>query len=521
MAERMTSDKGVLQFSSGQPREQSAAPKLAKAILVPSWQRARDLSCSAVLAGEMCVVVTGLPGTGKTLLVDTVARALQSTGWTVVTSIARLPSNDEFAALTGSAAILIDDADRLSATELRTLNRLRQCSVLLAGAVGLEKRCPADSRVTLAPLSLDEVETYVGSWLEQSGLDPDLIAEPTTLHLAEVSAGIPRALRILLAGALKGARAEGSEQIEEHHIDNAAWHHVEHTSARLLKQALSAPEPANEPKRSKPAPARPDLEQRLSQAPFADPHTTDARVPSRVLGLAGVSVAVIVAAGFLTWDHWSQWATSAYNGFVAVREAVLPAPIPARVSAATPAQTRTDTTLMAASTKPGEEPSKPAEIQSLRPVEAIPFEPPGLTPVEPVRSIVAATPQASPEAPDVRAAPSASLMAAQSQSSLPPTFFPEPLPPEVIQLLNQRGQQMIDLNDYSAARLLFSRAAESGSIKAMLALGRSYDPTIIDSGASKSGSDPAQAGRWYRKAAALGNSDAAILLRQLERGARE
>ncbi len=80
---------------------------------------------------------------------------------------------------------------------------------------------------------------------------------------------------------------------------------------------------------------------------------------------------------------------------------------------------------------------------------------------------------------------------------------------------------MIDLNDYSAARLLFSRAAESGSVKAMIALGRSYDPTIPGSLASKAGTDPAEAAQWYGRAAALGSSDAATLLRQLQLSARE
>ena len=292
-AERAMSDKAVLQFAPAQPRSQSGARAASsvtsgKAMLVPSWQRARDLSCSALLAGEMCVVVTGLPGTGKTVLVDTVARALRSTGWNIVTYAARLPSDAEFAELTGSAAILIDDADRLSATELRTLNRLRQCSVLLAGAVGLEKRCPADSRVTLAPLPLGEVASYVELWLGQAELSPDLVTEAAVAHLSEVSAGIPRVLNILLADSLKRARADGSDQIEQHHIDNAAWRYVEHTAARRLNRAASGSTTA--PSSAKPAPSRLDanFETRLAHAPFANAPAVDARtslVSARTLGL--------------------------------------------------------------------------------------------------------------------------------------------------------------------------------------------------------------------------------------------
>lgn len=506
------SDKGVLQFSSAQPRSQSGTPVASKAILVPSWQRARDQSCSALLAGEMCVVVTGLPGTGKTLLVDTVARALRSTGWTTVTLAARLPSNAEFATLKGSAAILIDDADRLSATELRTLNRLRQCSVLLAGAVGLEKRCPADSRVTLTPLPLDEVATYVRLWLERADLDPDLITEAAVAHLTDVSAGIPQALSMLLVDSLKAAQADGSEQIEEHHIDNAAWHHVEHTAARRLNRA--GLHSIAEPRTAKPIPALldADLEKRLSLAPFADAPVGDERVPLvsfRALGYIGFGLAVglLTAAALLTVPQWSQWAVATYSAIAPKRDAP-------SASTATPLVAPTVSEIPPVAEPPVAEPpvSEPPVPASAAPAIGQPG---------PAENVPSAASPPSPEIGEVRAAHSAPPNSVPVDASLPASASALPLAPAVVRMLNQRGQEMIDLNDYSAGRLLFSRAAESGSVKAMIALGRSYDPYISGSVAPVADVDPAQAARWYGKAAALGSSDAAILLQQLERGPRE
>ena len=77
-------------------------------------------------------------------------------------------------------------------------------------------------------------------------------------------------------------------------------------------------------------------------------------------------------------------------------------------------------------------------------------EPPPVETVEstPPDPVVAPAPQPSPETTDAQtAAPVIPPIA----RSLPSPAAPEPLSPAVITLLNQRGQQMVDLNDYSAA----------------------------------------------------------------------
>ena len=51
-----------------------AAPCFPQAVPFPRWQRARDCACAALLAGETRLLLTGPVGSGKTLLVNDIAR---------------------------------------------------------------------------------------------------------------------------------------------------------------------------------------------------------------------------------------------------------------------------------------------------------------------------------------------------------------------------------------------------------------------------------------------------------------
>ena len=87
---------------------------------------------------------------------------------------------------------------------------------------------------------------------------------------------------------------------------------------------------------------------------------------------------------------------------------------------------------------------------------------------------------------------------------------------ELTVLLLRRGQELLALGDISAARRMFSRAAEEGSPAAMLELGRTYDPGERTS--KKNSADPEVAMKWYQSAARAGNAEAgAILQRARER----
>ncbi len=75
--------------------------------------------------------------------------------------------------------------------------------------------------------------------------------------------------------------------------------------------------------------------------------------------------------------------------------------------------------------------------------------------------------------------------------------------------------------DISAARLLYERAAEAGSGPAAVEAGRLRDPAYLARlGAIGMAADPTAAAAWYRRAVALGDTDASALLQRLEEAAR-
>jgi TPR repeat protein len=82
--------------------------------------------------------------------------------------------------------------------------------------------------------------------------------------------------------------------------------------------------------------------------------------------------------------------------------------------------------------------------------------------------------------------------------------------------LMARGQEFLALGDISAARLFYERAAESGSARAMTALGTTYDPDFLARiKAVGIRPDPALAAEWYRKAMAFDGTEAAFCSKRL------
>jgi hypothetical protein len=136
---------------------------------------------------------------------------------------------------------------------------------------------------------------------------------------------------------------------------------------------------------------------------------------------------------------------------------------------------------------------------------------PGVVPAASVRRIapVAPTPRAALPAAETRVAPSvASPPAAASTVEVPDR--------EEIAALLARGRAYIADGDVAAARLVLRRAVEYGDPQAALALGGTYDPTVLKRlGVVSYLADPTQARDWYRKAAELGSADAPQRLEQL------
>jgi type II secretory pathway predicted ATPase ExeA len=93
----------------------------------------------------------------------------------------------------------------------------------------------------------------------------------------------------------------------------------------------------------------------------------------------------------------------------------------------------------------------------------------------------------------------------------------ETLSPEVMAALMKRGEQSLALGDIAAARLLFQRAAEAGNARAALAMGKTYDPNYLPIGSAQGEKpDPVRAATWYRRAATLGEAQAADLLQRIK-----
>jgi TPR repeat protein len=83
------------------------------------------------------------------------------------------------------------------------------------------------------------------------------------------------------------------------------------------------------------------------------------------------------------------------------------------------------------------------------------------------------------------------------------------LDPEKIKLLTKRGEQFIAAGDVVTARIAFQRAAEAGDANAAIALGATYDPTVLARfGVVGITADVSEARSWYRKAEKLGSPEA-------------
>jgi hypothetical protein len=84
--------------------------------------------------------------------------------------------------------------------------------------------------------------------------------------------------------------------------------------------------------------------------------------------------------------------------------------------------------------------------------------------------------------------------------------------------LIKRGKDFLAQGNFALARLLFKRAADAGSAEAALALGSTYDPSVIKQlGAVSITPDIDAALKWYQTAADHGSAEAAGLFANLMR----
>ncbi len=112
--------------------------------------------------------------------------------------------------------------------------------------------------------------------------------------------------------------------------------------------------------------------------------------------------------------------------------------------------------------------------------------------------------------------------AVQPAALAPTPEAPAPAPPTVREddpqtlKLVARADQLLELGDLAAARLLYQAAADAGSVDAALHVGRTYDPIFLEvSGLFGARPDPGKALGWYETAREGRHADAAKFITRL------
>ncbi len=114
-----------------------------------------------------------------------------------------------------------------------------------------------------------------------------------------------------------------------------------------------------------------------------------------------------------------------------------------------------------------------------------------------------------------------------ANAALPTEPQPEPAPavhhsalsPAVEKAMADRALDQLKNGDVAAARLIYEHLAANGSALGALSMAKTYDPEVLlGLGVVGMRPDPAEARRWYQRAAELGSEPAAQRLRSLASG---
>ena len=173
-----------------------------------------------------------------------------------------------------------------------------------------------------------------------------------------------------------------------------------------------------------------------------------------------------------------------------------------------------------------------ASASATRVVDAAPA---GLTAAQPAAAVLAAAPP-TPEAPPAPPPPVTLLASAaspptqevsalapadtRSTAAEPPASEPRrALSPEQRQAMASlvaRGKDLLRNGDFSSARLILERAADSGEADAALMLGSTYDPTVLAQlGIRRQVANIELARTWYERAQEFGSTEASSRLKTL------
>ena len=160
------------------------------------------------------------------------------------------------------------------------------------------------------------------------------------------------------------------------------------------------------------------------------------------------------------------------------------------------------------SLRPASPSEKPTESQ----------RPPRSTFISPDQSALNQPMQPIPPASDTLPATNAAPISVAQSATPAPNDPAVQLDSDEMTRLIKRGKDFLAQGNFASARLLFKRAADAGSAEAALALGSTYDPSVIKQlGAVSITPDIDAALKWYETAADHGSAEAAGLFANLMR----
>ena len=187
----------------------------AQVIEHPSWNEARDRVISLVTGSPSLIAVLGSPGTGKTTLLRDLGSELGERGY----AARLLEIADSPLGVDPAEVVLVDEADRMSSTQLEALCRGGNTTIVLAAlpafAKHLQDHYPDAAIVPLAALSPDEAFAFLAERLAQLGLPMTCLTETAWAQLIKHGNGVPRLLfallklTLLIAAEKHAARATG------------------------------------------------------------------------------------------------------------------------------------------------------------------------------------------------------------------------------------------------------------------------------------------------------------------------
>jgi type II secretory pathway predicted ATPase ExeA len=100
----------------------------------------------------------------------------------------------------------------------------------------------------------------------------------------------------------------------------------------------------------------------------------------------------------------------------------------------------------------------------------------------------------------------------------PSTTAAKPLETSLISSYMSSGDLLLARGDIVSARLFYLEAANAGSVVGMMAVGKTYDPIILNQLGTKGfRADPVKAAEWYLKAKKAGDSESIERLEELKR----